>query len=318
MLNLPFFLHSTFCLILSHRYFTKGVYPGVSVFRRLRTSDHGQRGFRLSALGVLLAQSLRPRPWSYVETLNTLLDRIYTSVEQRDDSTCAQTSMLESFSPTGDWEILRAFFEDRVVQYEGPCGTGQWKGWHYELDNVSVTRLAYAYRYLIHPPRFIIPLIHSQTIYQPVLIATPSTATLHLSHLLRILGPSAVTLYKHVLGRRRILIYTLPPVEAACSFCYVAADMCFEVQCPTSCYASKANSTDTWIRNGRELGSMISGVEGDTDIWQRPPLKGRSQGGIRVLGMVTLSDLDTIQQESKTGRGWIACKLAYSLISCRT
>lgn len=54
--------------------------------------------------------------------------------------------------------------------------------------------------------------------------------TLHLPHLLRILGPSSLTLYKHVLGRRRILIYTQPPVEAACILCQVAADMCFDDQ----------------------------------------------------------------------------------------
>ncbi|KAH9169762.1 hypothetical protein EDB89DRAFT_2072613 [Lactarius sanguifluus] len=43
---------------------------------------------------------------------------------------------------------------------------------------------------------------------------TPST--LHLPHLLRVLGPSSLTRYNHVLGRRRILIYSQPPVEAAC------------------------------------------------------------------------------------------------------
>jgi hypothetical protein len=43
--------------------------------------------------------------------------------------------------------------------------------------------------------------------------------TLHLPHLLHILGPSSLTLYKYVLGRHRILIYTLPPVEAASILC---------------------------------------------------------------------------------------------------
>lgn len=52
--------------------------------------------------------------------------------------------------------------------------------------------------------------------------------TYHLPHLLRILGLSSLTLYKCVLSRRRILIYTLPPVEVAGVLAWVAADMCRE------------------------------------------------------------------------------------------
>ncbi|KAJ7880046.1 hypothetical protein B0H14DRAFT_2566542 [Mycena olivaceomarginata] len=37
---------------------------------------------------------------------------------------------------------------------------------------------------------------------------------LHLLHILHILGPSSLTLYKYILGRHHILIYTLPPVKA--------------------------------------------------------------------------------------------------------
>jgi hypothetical protein len=37
-------------------------------------------------------------------------------------------------------------------------------------------------------------------------------------------------------------------------------------------------------------------------------LKGKTQEGIHVLGMVTLSDLDKMDREGKTGRGWVACK----------
>lgn len=97
--------------------------------------------------------------------------------------------------------------------------------------------------------------------------------TVHLPHMLRILGPSSLTLFKHVFGRRRILIYTLPPVEAACILCQAAADMCYEAQVTTD-------------------GSQ---------------LKGRNKDPISVLGMVTLTDLDRLNAETKTGRGWIAC-----------
>ena len=36
-------------------------------------------------------------------------------------------------------------------------------------------------------------------------------------------------------------------------------------------------------------------------------LKGRTREGIRVLGTVTLSDLDMLQSEDNCRRGWIAC-----------
>jgi len=107
--------------------------------------------------------------------------------------------------------------------------------------------------------------------------------TLHLPHLLRILGPSSLTLYKHVLGRRRILVYTEPPVEPACILCQVAADMCFEDQ------------------------TTLDPLEGASS--PRPRLKGKQKEGIDVLGVVTLHDIGRLEGQSETGRGWIACAL---------
>jgi DENN domain-containing protein 11 len=104
--------------------------------------------------------------------------------------------------------------------------------------------------------------------------------TLQLAHFLRILGPSALTLYKHVLCRRRILIYTQPPVEAACVLCQIAADMCFEDQIA---------------------------VESSEGAPLRPRQRGKQKGGINVLGIITLHDINFLEQESNTGRGWIAC-----------
>ncbi|KAG2098105.1 hypothetical protein BD769DRAFT_1631354 [Suillus cothurnatus] len=98
--------------------------------------------------------------------------------------------------------------------------------------------------------------------------------------------PSALTLYKHVLGRRRILIYTLPPVEAACILCQVAADICYAAQLDP-------------------LTNDINENDPVTQYYTR--LKGKTQEGIHVLGMVTLSDLDKMDREGKTGRGWVAC-----------
>jgi len=115
----------------------------------------------------------------------------------------------------------------------------------------------------------------------------------HLSHLLRILGPSALTLYKHVLGRRRILIYTLPPVEAACILCQVAADICYAVQV-------------------EPLTNDIDENDATTQYYNR--LKGKTKAGIHVLGMVTLNDLDRMNRESTTGRGWVACEWYTNII----
>ncbi|KAH7925742.1 hypothetical protein BV22DRAFT_1194947 [Leucogyrophana mollusca] len=227
-------------------YFTKESHSGVCVFRRRKTTEHGQRGFRLSSLGILLVKSARPRAWRHVAALRNLIDSIYSSLEQR--------SVLEPSE--GDWDPAREFFEDRKVRRADLGGAGDWHGWSLELDN-------------------------------PDIGYSPSNPTPHLAHLLRILGPSALTVYKHVLGRRRILIYTLPPVEAACILCQVAADICFEAQLDSSLHSA--------------------GGEVDPAAWYRTRLKGKSKEGINVLGMVTLNDLDKMHHEGKSGRGWIAC-----------
>ncbi|KAM6499442.1 DUF2347 domain containing protein [Amanita muscaria] len=223
-------------------YFTKDGQHGVCVFRRRRTSEQGHRGFRLTSLGVLLARSRRPRPWRHVKALKELAEALYA----RFSSSTVSLELQEE-----DLEPARVFFEERKVQRADLGGAGDWNGWSHDLDELKT-----------EPPS-----------------ASP---TLHLSHLLRILGPSSMTLYKHVIGRRRILIFTLPPVEPACILCHVAADMCFESQV---------------------------GLSTPQEV---PPervnkLKSRTGEGISVLGMVTLSDLDQLMTESQTGRGWIAC-----------
>ncbi|KAF4587941.1 Lipid Metabolism-Associated Protein [Pleurotus pulmonarius] len=221
-------------------YFDKDGQQGVCVFRRRKTSEHGQRGFRLSSLGVLLAKSDRPRPWRHTAALKNLITIIYSKLEF--------SGILE---PTEeDWEPAKQFFEERKVKRADLGGAGVWDGWSHDLYSLDPS---------LNP-------------------------TLHLTHLLRILGPSSLTLYKHVLGRRRILILTLPPVEAACVLCRVAADLCFEEQ---------VDYTSPQPGSSRD------------DLPRR--LKGKSREGISVLGMVTLNDLDRLVQEGQTGRGWIAC-----------
>jgi hypothetical protein len=124
---------------------------------------------------------------------------------------------------------------------------------------------------------------------------------MHLPHLIRILGPSVYTLYKHVLGRRRVLIFTLPPVEAACNLCQVAADLCFDAQLAQPPPAA--------------LSPLIDGFDDDdgASTWTGaaaapPPLEGRCKEGLKVLGMITLNDMDRLDRETETGTGWIACR----------
>ncbi|OSX62954.1 hypothetical protein POSPLADRAFT_1169563 [Postia placenta MAD-698-R-SB12] len=151
----------------------------------------------------------------------------------------------------GDWDPARAFFEERKVRRSDLGGAGDWRGWDTELEND----------------------------------VPDMDPTIHLPHLLRILGPSSLTLYKHVLGRRRILIYTLPPVEAACILCQVAADICYQYQASGEAALPRDSDNED----------------------SSPKLKGKSTEGVKVLGMITLSDLPKLEQESKTGRGWVAC-----------
>ncbi|KAI0247533.1 hypothetical protein BJV78DRAFT_1244684 [Lactifluus subvellereus] len=226
-------------------YFSSETHRGVCIFRRRQTSERGQRGFRLSSLGILLAPSLRPRPWRHVSALRALAHEIYSSLDEHPRGSGGE--------PEGDdWAPARRFFDERRVRRTDLGGAGEWHQWSEELDENHD-----------YPDG-----------------DTSANPTLQLPHFLRILGPSSLTLYKHILGRRRILIYTQPPVEAACIFCQVAADMCFEEQ------------------------TAVESVEG---IFPRPRQRGKQKEGINVLGAITLHDISVLEHESNTGCGWIAC-----------
>ncbi|KAF9530702.1 hypothetical protein CPB83DRAFT_810102 [Crepidotus variabilis] len=239
-------------------YFTKESQHGVCIFRRRKTGEQGHRGFRLSSLGILLAKSERPRPWRHVKELKQLITEVHRRSSSRrtleGNHDGAGRPSLELDITEEDWEPARLFFEERKLRRVDLGGAGRWSGWSDELDG------AYAEPFDSNP-------------------------TLHLPHLLRILGPSSLTLYKHVLGRKRILIYTLPPVEVACILCQVAGDICFDTQ--SSSNAGDEGDSSSTIGSGR--------------------LKGRHQEPVNVLGMITLADLDRLEKESQTGRGWIAC-----------
>ncbi|KAJ7808849.1 hypothetical protein B0H14DRAFT_3881216 [Mycena olivaceomarginata] len=83
--------------------------------------------------------------------------------------------------------------------------------------------------------------------------------------------PSPPTLCKHVLGRCRFLICTLPPVEIASIFCQVAVDMAYEHHFEVECSGTSTSTNGARSRWGR-----------------------RCNGGISVLRMVTLNNFDRL------------------------
>ena len=137
--------------------------------------------------------------------------------------------------PDEQWEPARTFFDERKHVDE----ERKWAGWEEELRDCGEEDPA---------------------------LALPT--------LLRTLGPSSIALYKHILGRQRILFYTAPPVARAGALCRAAADMAMRLQL-----------------------SPPSHLE----------MSPKAKDGVPVLGMVTLHDLDRLESASGEGRGWIAC-----------
>jgi hypothetical protein len=96
---------------------------GVCVFSRRQTSEQGQRGFRLSSLGVLLARSVRPRPWRHVPALKALVRELHSTPAAQGDSS------LDVWAPA------RRFFELRKARSADLEGAGTWHHrWNEELD----------------------------------------------------------------------------------------------------------------------------------------------------------------------------------------
>lgn len=221
---------------------------------------------------------MRPRPWTHIAALKALAHEIYTSLEQQ-----ALGSVREP--QENDWEPARQFFEVRRSQGTDLGGVGEWSRWSEELDDEND---GVSFHSFVSPVRhqslnFFFPfgIMDEQQGSDMIDSSIHANPTQHLPHVLRLLGPSSLTLYKHVLGRRRILVYTQPPIEPACILCQVAADMCFEDQ------------------TAHEFPERSAAPH--------PRLKGKQKIGINVLGVVTLHDIGLLERESTTGRGWIAC-----------
>lgn len=193
-------------------YITKDSYQGVAVYRRISTDEVGMRGARMISVGVLLANSTRPRAWNHISALKRFAIQLEDKYEDR--------------TP------LEEYFERHKAPLASPSTEEPWNGWEEELSRATMDHPAF-----------------------------------HLSHVLHVMGISSLTLFKHALGRRRILIHTHPPVESACLLAQLAAV----------------------ISTGEE---GIAGVHAHR---------------INVLGVVGLTDLGRIEKETSRGNGWIAC-----------
>ncbi|KAH9170842.1 hypothetical protein EDB89DRAFT_2230461 [Lactarius sanguifluus] len=78
----------------------------------LHLLEQDVRGFRLSSLGILLARSLRPRPWRHVPTLKALVRDLHSDSAAQGDSS------------QGVWEPARRFFELHKAHLEDLGGAG--------------------------------------------------------------------------------------------------------------------------------------------------------------------------------------------------
>ncbi|TEB25766.1 hypothetical protein FA13DRAFT_1777318 [Coprinellus micaceus] len=254
-------------------------YHALALFRRRRTSHPLYRGFLLGSLGILVAgpseRVVRATPWRHLTTLKVVAERCYSRPGSEPSALVdiPASEGEEWFAPA------REFFEQRrdrgVSAAQEP-----WTNWKDELhDEVRFWLRSSACP--SHPPDP--PLTHI-------------TPTLALPSVLSLLGPASLTLYRHLLTRKRILIYTKPPVEFACVMCYAAVDMVRSVQQEV------------------QEGYMDDAEDGKVTVI---PSRHSPSETTRVLGMVTLHDLlgskfgddgDTEHSdEDGVGRGWIAC-----------
>lgn len=84
------------------------------------------RGFRLESLGILVAQSPRPRPWRHLASLKDLSRRLSEHWE------VSQTQ----YSEERDWSLLEQWYTRRMFRRIGE--EGRWVDWEEELSSDSV------------------------------------------------------------------------------------------------------------------------------------------------------------------------------------
>lgn len=101
------------------------------------------------------------------------------------------------------------------------------------------------------------------------------------------------------------MIFTLPPVEVSGILAWIAADFCREHQTASRgrTIGTPMNSLFTCEYNIVNMFtayklSVAAEENEDNNILSEP---------VRVLGMITLNDIQRLEAESSKGKGWIAC-----------
>ncbi|TFK22844.1 hypothetical protein FA15DRAFT_671093 [Coprinopsis marcescibilis] len=257
----------------------------LSLFRRRRTPNPIYRGFLLSALGVLVVPSYpdgattsdkggtsKPRPWRHLDGLLEVAERCYS----RPGSDPSALPLLVDFEGSSDaqWYMpAQNFLSERGVtspslhDYVSQVPTST------SIDEDSDDELR-----------------SSHDLYDELAgSSNGSPPTLRLPSILSLLGASSITLFKQLIARKRVLIYTNPPVQQACEMCYAVVDMVRGVQS-----AANGGLVDDLVQEGVTF----------------PP---RHTLPVQVFGMLTLNDLinqdklSLVEDREKTGTGWVAC-----------
>ncbi|EAU83600.2 hypothetical protein CC1G_07973 [Coprinopsis cinerea okayama7 len=249
----------------------------LSLFRRRRTPNPTYRGFLLSALGILVVPSYpdcsgqrgvkKPRPWRHVEALRAVAERCYSRPGSDPSATPETGKLVDVDAAAEEWyEPARIFLADYGV------ASPNFRDYLAQDDDASE------------------PTPSDSAVLDDlrIEIAVSNAAdrqhipTLQLPSLLTLLGPSSVTLFRHLLARKRIMVFTNVPVGPACTMCYAMVDMVRAVQ---------------------------SNDPTDDDVTISP----RHSAPVRVLGMLTLNDLVSetksglLEDKIEEGRGWVAC-----------
>ncbi|KAL5638989.1 hypothetical protein ACGC1H_003384 [Rhizoctonia solani] len=178
-----------------------------------------------------------------------------------------------------DWAPLESYFESHrqpdIVPDESSIDISDiWSGWEHELS-----------------------------------IASPNHPLHHLPCLLHAFGPTIMTLFRFVLARRRVLIYTRVPVPPSRSASLNSLATRFSESEPmrpsidqTAADAGAAPVVEPACVLARVAADICFGWKSEMDV------PGLATGeSIPVLGMVGLDSIEKLEEEGMKRSGWIAC-----------
>ncbi|KDN37473.1 hypothetical protein RSAG8_10135, partial [Rhizoctonia solani AG-8 WAC10335] len=177
-----------------------------------------------------------------------------------------------------DWAPLESYFDSHrqpdIIAESSIDVSDIWSGWEHELS-----------------------------------IASPNHPLHHLPCLLHAFGPSIMTLFRFVLSRRRVLIYTRVPVPPSRSGSLNSLPTRFSESDPmrpgidqTAAEAGAAPVVEPACVLARVAADICFGWKSEMDV----PGLGAGEA-IPVLGMVGLDSIEKLEEEGMRRTGWIAC-----------